>query len=251
MANEPWIAYAQPRPDARLRLFCFHFAGGAASAFRGWQDALPAGVEVRAIQLPGRENRLREGLLDSMDAVLPPLTRPVLELLDLPAVFFGHSMGALVAFEFIRALRRSGQPLPLHFFPAGRRNPGTPCRFPDIHDLPRADLLEAMRKYGGTPDAILNDPEMMELILPIVRADFKILETYQFRGEAPLDLPITVYAGHQDIRTNQAELRAWGKQTTGPFALRMFEGEHFFISTHRTTVLEALSADLEEVLGGI
>lgn len=247
-----WIAYTRERPDARLNLFCFPFAGGAASVFRNWQDSLPEAVEVHAIQLPGRETRMQEGLLENIVPIVNGLIEPIGAMTaERPAVFFGHSMGTLVAFELIRALRKRNASLPLHFFAGGRRSPRLTGRFPDIHDLPHDELIQAMRRYGGTPDAILNDPEMMELLLPIIRADFKVLETYHYAAEAPLDLPLTVYGGSADIRTTKAELRAWSAETTGAFALRMFAGEHFFINTHRAEVIAALRADLQEVLDSL
>ena len=234
-----------------MRVFAFHFAGGAASAYREWPGLLPDSVDLVALQMPGREGRLRDPLLDSMDAVLSEIEKPVLEQMDLPYVIYGHSMGALISFELMRKFRREGRTLPRKLFLSGRRSPRLPCRFPDIHDLPHDDLIEAMRKYGGTPEQILNEPDLMEMILPIVRADFKLLEKYSYQAEEPFDFPISIYGGRDDIRTTREELLAWGMETRGEYLLRMFDGEHFFISTNREPVVESLNAELNAVVAGL
>ena len=245
-APEKWIVRPRPNPGARLRLFCLPFAGGTASLFRTWPDGLPADVEICAVQLPGRENRLSEPLYNRMTDIVGALDKVVSPLLDKPYVTYGHSMGGLISFELVRQLRRENKPLPLHMVISGRRGPDAPCRFPDLHTLPQADLLKAIRKYGGTPEAVLQEKELMDLLVPIVRADFAVLETYQYREEPPLDVPLTLYQGTDDIRTTDEEIEAWRKQTTRTFTKRKIVGEHFFIQTARDEVLKALTEVLKQ-----
>jgi len=246
--SEKWLVRPKPNPDARLRLFCLPFAGGTAMVFRTWPDDLPLDIELCAVQLPGRETRLQEPPFSRMTDLVPVLDRALRPFLDRPFVLFGHSMGGLISFELIRHWRRKGDALPLHLFVSGRRSPDSPCRFPDMHDLPRGELIKKIRDYGGTPEAVLEEEELMDLIIPIIRADFSILETYKYYEEKPLDLPITVYAGTEDIRTTPDELEAWRRHTTASVAVRNFSGDHFFLQSVRDVVLQALSEDLSRIM---
>ena len=231
----PWLV-RRARPEARARLFCFPFAGGGAAAFRGWADALPE-LEVVAVQAPGRESRLREAPFVRM-APLVEAAVEALELhLDRPFAFFGHSLGGFVAFEVARALRRKGAPLPCHLVVSASPAPTTrPARVP-IHGFDDARLLEEVKKYGGTPDEILASRELMAVLLPIIRADFAVYETYETTREAPLPFPILALGGSEDAKVPAASLTAWREQTEAPREPRQLSGGHFFLQTARAELL--------------
>lgn len=245
--TDRWLAYREPNPRARLRLFCLPYAGGGASVYRGWGQSLPADVEVCPVQLPGRESRLREApfahwqpLVEALAEVLPPH-------FDLPFAFFGHSMGALLSFELARTLRRRGGPQPLHLFVSGRRAPQLPAREEPIHQLPEPQFIEKLRELNGTPEEVLQHAELMRLLLPILRADFGINETYDYVEEAPFDFGISAFGGLGDTDVTKEDVELWKTHTRGRFRIRMLPGDHFFVHSGRDLITEALSRDLAEL----
>jgi medium-chain acyl-[acyl-carrier-protein] hydrolase len=246
-ARDPWIVRPRPLPDARLRLFLLPHAGAGASFFRGWADALPPQVEVCPVQLPGRENRLREPPVDRWEPLVAAMSEALVPYLDRPYAVFGHSTGAMLGFEMARSYRRSGKPLPAHLFPSGRPAPHLP-RMLFTYDLPEDEFIESVRALGGIPDELLQHRELMALMLPILRADMAVNELYGHREEPPLDVPITAYGGLDDPRAQREHLEAWAQHTTGAFRTRFFPGDHFYLLTNRHLVLEALTRDLQEVL---
>lgn len=247
LPSERWLAYREPNPRARLRLFCFPYAGGGASVYRGWAGSLPSDVEVCPVQLPGRESRLREAPFTHLE----PLVAALLEILpayfELPFAFFGHSMGAMIGFELARALRRRGGPSPLHLFVSGRRAPNLPAREEPIHDLPEPEFIIKLRELNGTPEEVLQHAELMRLLLPILRADFAVNENYAFREEEPLDFGISAFGGLGDEEVTKDDLDLWRLQTRGRFRLRMLPGDHFFVHSARDLITESLSRDLAEL----
>jgi surfactin synthase thioesterase subunit len=250
-ANAPWIQRPRPRPEARLRLLLVPHAGGGASAFRGWADALPAAVEVCPVQLPGRENRTREPAFDRMQPVVEGLAGALERWRDLPYAVFGHSTGALVGFELARHARRTGAPGPVHLFASGRRAPHLPSRQPDVHRLSDAEMLAELRVLGGIPRAVLEHPELLELLLPLLRADMALTETYADSGEPPIPIPITVYTATGDVKVTAEDANAWRRHTAADFHLRSFPGDHFFPFGERERVHAALAADLAGIVAGL
>jgi medium-chain acyl-[acyl-carrier-protein] hydrolase len=243
-----WIV-RKPRPQAKVRLFCFPYAGGAASVYRVWPDALPY-LDVCALQPPGRETRMREEPLTRIEPLVEAVVEAITPLLDLPFAFFGYSLGAQVAFEAARLLRARGGPLPVRLFLAASPAPHTPHRRPPIHALPDAEFRDELRKYQGTPAEILEHQELMALLLPLLRADFSVYETYAVRDEPPLDIPFSILGGLTDEDAPRADLEAWREHTTRAFVLRMFPGNHFFINTERTRLLTSVLQDLGPLLAG-
>jgi surfactin synthase thioesterase subunit len=225
-------------------VFCFPYAGGGASAFRGWARELPADVEVLAIRAPGRESRIAETPFARLEPLVSALTEVLLPHLDIPFVFFGHSLGALVCFEVARELRRRSAPGAVRLIVSGRQAPHVPDPDPPVHHLPDREFLIAVREFNGTPDEVVQHAELLELLLPVLRADIAINETYEYRSEPPLDCPISAFGGLQDEKSPRESIAAWRKQTSSAFSLRMFPGDHFFIHTARRSVLEAISQDL-------
>jgi myxalamid-type polyketide synthase MxaE and MxaD/epothilone polyketide synthase D len=246
VARDRWIVRPRPIERPRLRIFCFPFSGGGASQYARWPADLPDDVELCAVQLPGREQRLGETPIAHMTELVAAL-RPALDpYLDLPFAFYGHSLGGWIEFELARSLRRDGRAGPAQLFVAGARAPHLPRRLPELHRLPDAEFVEGLRRYGGTPDEALGNADLMSLLLPMLRADFSLTETYVHAAEPPLDLPIAVFGGHDDPVIERFELEGWREHTTRPLTLRMVPGDHFFVQANRQLVLSAMIEELEE-----
>jgi medium-chain acyl-[acyl-carrier-protein] hydrolase len=242
--SDRWIQRPRPVPDARLRLFCLPHAGGGATTFRGWADALPEDVDVCLVQLPGRENRIREPPFDAWEPLVHAMADAIEPLLDTPYAVFGHSTGAMLGFELARTLRAGGRPEPVHLFASGRPAPHLPRTSRTTYHLPDDEIIRELRALGGVPDEVLEHRELMEFLLPLLRADLAVNERYAFPGGDPLDAPITGYAGQDDPRAPPGEMEAWREQTRGRFRLRVFPGGHFYFRTGLAAVLRCLSEDL-------
>ncbi|WP_158206632.1 thioesterase II family protein [Pseudoduganella flava] len=227
-----------------MRLICIPFAGGGASAFRPWGAALSARLEVVAVQPPGRESRFREAPLRDIATIVEQLGTALAAGLDRPFALFGHSMGALVAFELARWLRRQGLPLPRHLILSGRRAASLPLDRRPYHDLPDADLLDEIRRMRGTDDGLLQNDELMALLLPTIRADFAAHDTYRYRPEPPLPVPLSIFGGRDDVTTPPETVAAWAEHGTAGARVHLFDGGHFFINDARAAVLRTIEDEL-------
>jgi medium-chain acyl-[acyl-carrier-protein] hydrolase len=241
LSKDRWIIRTRPNPQARLRLFCFPYAGSGSSTFATWGRNLPVQVEVCAIQLPGRENRLAEPPYTSIAPLAEALEEALRPYLDKPFAVFGHSNGALIGFEFIRQLRRLGRPQPLQFFPSGCRAPQLPSSEPPIYNLPDAEFIDEIRRANGTPEEIFKHEELMKLVLPLLRADYTMHDLYAYTDEGPLDCPIAAFAGHDDPLATGDQTAAWRTQTRGEFKFHVLPGDHFFIRSASSLLLRYLS----------
>lgn len=203
-----WLLFPKPTPGASLRLFCFHYAGGSAQTFYAWPTYLPTTVEVGMVQLPGRVRRFAEPQITS----LLPLSRIVARALepytDKPFAFFGHSLGALLCFEVARSLRRENGLEPLHLFVSAAEAPHRQSRDELLSRLPRTALIKKLHEFKGTPPEALQNEELMDLLLPTIRADFELCETYEYNAEAPLGCPLTIYGGIEDHEVKRERLAA-------------------------------------------
>lgn len=244
---ERWLAYREVNPRARLRMFCFPYAGGGASAYRGWSSSLPSDVEVCPVQLPGRESRLREPAFDRPGPLIQGVADALQPWLDMPFVFFGHSMGGMISFELSRELRRRGQKLPLHIFVSGRRAPQLPARDEPIHDLPEPEFIVKLRELNGTPEEVLQHAELMKLLIPVLRADFAVNETYEYTEDEPFDFGLSAFGGLGDEEVTREDLASWRDQTRGRFRLRMLPGDHFFLHSAKDLITEAVARDMAEL----
>jgi surfactin synthase thioesterase subunit len=244
-----WFAHIRPRLGAQLRLFCFPYAGGGASIFRTWWEDLPPQVEIYPIQPPGRENRLAEPPFVELPALVQALVDAIRPHLTMPFAFFGHSLGALVSFEVARTLWHNEALQPVQMFVSGCVGPCVAKREPPfIHTLPDAEFVDVLRQLNGTPEKVLQHPELMQLMLPVLRADFAMRETYAYRDGKPLDSPISAFGGTRDKLIPRAGLERWQQETKGPFTLRMIPGDHFFLHSAHTTLMQILSHELLRVL---
>ncbi|HEX8905117.1 MAG TPA: alpha/beta fold hydrolase [Longimicrobiaceae bacterium] len=244
----PWVVFPRTQPAARLRLFCFPYAGGGASIFAPWARVLPPEVEVVGVQLPGRENRLSEKPYSDLLELAERLGAELKPFMDRPFALYGHSNGGLMAFELARLLRREGRRLPEHIFVGGRPAPQLKHDEPPMHALPEPEFIARLRRYNGTPEEVLQNPEIMELIAPMLRADFALGETYDYREEPPLAVPISAYAGARDEEVPRHQVEAWREQTSAAFSFTLFPGDHFFMNGDRELVLQQLGRELRGVL---
>lgn len=243
-----WVV-PRPNPRAAIRLFCFPYAGGSEQVYQAWPWVLPETTEVCAVRYPGRGFQQHESPLRRLSSLVSLLYESMTPLLDKPFAFFGHSMGALVAFELARMLRRQHGPQPLHLYVSGFRAPQLPKTGLDLHQLSDADLVYQLGKFNGTPPEVLQAEELMSLVLPTIRADFEVCETYAYQAEPPLACPLSAFGGFQDPAVPRERLEAWRTQTTGPFTVRMFLGDHFYLKVSQPIVLRILARELYQTLG--
>jgi medium-chain acyl-[acyl-carrier-protein] hydrolase len=233
-----WFPYWYPKPEAQLRLFCFPFAGGTASVFHRWADPGPS-VEMLSIQYPGRETRFREPPCHRLRTLVDSLGPVILPLLDRPYAFFGYSLGALLSFELARWLRRAGAPAPLGLMLAAGMPPGRPWRR-ITHTLSQEDFTAELHRYAGTPPEVLAHPELLEMLLPMLRADFEMVETHIVTPEPPLSVPFAVWGGAEDEQPSPQALEGWRDYTSSDFMLQLFPGGHFFLQSSSNILREAL-----------
>ena len=235
-----WITCPRPNPRASLRLFCLPCAGAGASMYRTWTARHPSFMEICPVQLPGREERYRDRAFTSLAGLSRAVARELTPFLDKPFALFGHSMGALLSFEIARSLRHSQAPAPKALFLSAYPPPHAPTRTP-VHHLPDAEFIEEMRRLEGTAEAVLQSHELMAFVLPILRADFEICDTYRYAAEPPLDCPIMIYGGIDDREVGAGELDEWRAHTSVSFERRLLPGNHFFIHSQRDALVEDIA----------
>jgi medium-chain acyl-[acyl-carrier-protein] hydrolase len=245
-----WFHRGNARTQVDFKLFCFPYAGGTASVYRNWGDLLPSTVEVIPVELPGRGNRLKEQPFVSLPELIDVLAGAILPLLDSPVAFFGHSMGAVIAFELARCLRRQHATEPQAIFVSGRHAPQIQDPDPVTYNLPRDEFIEELGKLDGTPKEVLEHAELMELMIPLLRADFQVIQTYEYRAEPPLRCRIIGYGGLQDPDVTRDLIQPWEEQTNSFFGLHMLPGDHFFIRSSQRLLLGLLSQDLNRIIFG-
>lgn len=245
----PWVVRAKESPAAPLRLFCFPYAGGAANVFHQWSSLLPPSIEVCAVQPPGRGSRLLEVPFTDSGELVRAAADALLPYMDRPFALFGHSMGALVAFELARLLRREWLRGPLCLFVGGRCAPHIPETRPPLHALPEPQLLKELELMNGTPEEVLAHPDLMKLMLPLLRGDFSVAETYRYTDEPPLDCSITAFGGLGDAGVSRQGLEAWKAQTRVAFSLHMLAGDHFFLHTAERPLLDVVASEMLRLAG--
>ncbi|MFK0243454.1 thioesterase II family protein [Amycolatopsis azurea] len=235
-----------------IRLLCFPYAGGNAQAYARWRKLFPGSVEVCPVQSPGRGERVREKPLARQADLLDDLFSRIDRLPAKPTALFGHSLGALLAFECARRLGERREVRPVRLFVSGHRAPHLPMREDALCQLPDTDFLARLAARSSNLEAF-GDPAFRALLLPALRADYTVSETYRFIPGKPLDCPVTVFGGRADPEVERAELEAWERHTTGPFETRMFDGDHFFVDSDwrsvATAVTTVLTVDLAHYVG--
>jgi medium-chain acyl-[acyl-carrier-protein] hydrolase len=248
---DKWLLFPKPNPGASLRLFCFHYAGGNAQVFNHWPSYLPPTVEVGMVQLPGRGHRLTEPIISRLPLLSRAIAQAIQRYLDKPFAFFGHSLGALLCFEVARSLRREFRLEPAQLFISSTHAPHLRTQVESLSTLPKTALIEKLRAFNGVPQEALRNDELMDLMLPTIRADFEVSETYEYHPETPLDCPLTIYGGIEDHEVERERLGAWSDLTTGPSNLRMFPGDHFYFNTSQSLFLRTFAGDLIQLCSSL
>jgi surfactin synthase thioesterase subunit len=247
-ARSPWFLRLSARPQPAMRLLAFPYAGAGAAMFRRWVDRLPSTVDVVGVQLPGRQNRSREAPARDLANLVRTIAAEMRTTFSdgAPLVLFGHSLGAVIAFELARHLRRSDGTLPLALVVSGRTPPHLTSG-PPRHGMSDEELIGDLRRLDGIPPEIEGNREFLTLALPSLRADLFLDESYVYVNEPPLDCPILALGGDADPEVSSDDLKAWAIHTRSAFAIRIFEGGHFFPQTRPELFLPALAGFLDSL----
>jgi medium-chain acyl-[acyl-carrier-protein] hydrolase len=239
--NRSWYLEYKKNPDATIRLFCFHHSGGGASAYYPWIDYLSPKIELITIQPPGRENRFTEPLNNNIKDIVAKLSEGFDIYKNKPFFVFGHSLGALISFEFIKSIHQLYSLYPRHMIISATKAPHLPFRMKHLSQLDDKSLKEELKIYNGIDERILNNDELLDLILPIVKSDFSIYENYNFLDSKPIPCDILALLGDQDQTVTQEEILAWSAYTAGKFEHISFPGKHFFLKDHQKELLEIIN----------
>ena len=241
------VSIRSPNPHAQLRLFCFPYAGGGAAVYRDWPALLPRDIEVAAVQLPGREWRIQESPQTDLRVLAADALQGIRPFLDKPFAMLGTSMGGTLIFELARQLRAAGLPAPVCLMPLAIGAPHLPEE-KLFAELPDAELLEEIRGFGVLSDEVTDYPELLEMLLPLLRADCMAHEKYRFEPAEPFDFPIWVYGGYGDELVTKERLEAWAEHTTGPCRVHMLNGGHLFVDQMPDLLLQSMARRLYESL---
>ncbi len=249
MYNTKWIFCPQEQPDAKVRLFCFPYAGGGTSVFVNWAANILAEIELCLIKMPGRESRFNEEPYRRLPNMINDLIPPLLPFLDKPFLFFGHSLGAHISFYLARYLRKNKLQCPDHLFVSGARAPHLP-EHPDIIHYEMADktFIKKLNELGGMAGEVLQNQDLVDLVLPILRADIEMLNTIRYTEEKPLDCSITSLGGISDKRVSRDDAEAWNKHTSNEFDLKMIPGKHLFMNSHQNQVINIINQEVKMFL---
>lgn len=244
-----WFVCPQPRPSAAAQLFCLPYAGAGASAYHRWLTAIGPELEVAAVQLPGRENRIIEDPGFSIAELAAAITGRA----DRPYALYGHSLGGRYAFEVVRHLHSIGGRLPVTLYVGACRAPHLRVSgpFDGLSKLDDDELLRRVTEGGGLSEAVLAEPELVELLLPVLRADFQKLDDYVFVEGAPIPVPIVAFAGRDDKAVPLADILAWDRHAGSGLTVHEVDGDHFFLQRERTEVLDLLPGDLLDAAGRV
>ncbi len=243
--NDPWFWARHPRPRAMSRLFLLPYAGGSCLAYRDWEPLVGADIEVCPVELPGHGTRIGEPLHHDMGALVDDLVEATASLRDLPFAIFGHSMGALVGFELARELRRRGEAGPTNLFVSACPAPQTGSSRPSLHQASDDALREQLREFNGTPPEVLANEELMQMALPIVRADITMLETYQFDQDDPLELSLVVLGGRDDATVDPNTLLGW-REVASRCRTELFPGGHFYLQPAPPNLVSLVAREIHQ-----
>lgn len=245
-----WFVVPRPNPDARIRLFCFPYAAGGVGTYIEWHRTLHPLVELVAVQPPGRGPRRSEAPHRTMGALIADLWPWILPMLERPYFLFGHSMGSRVAYALALRLRDAGKRMPAHFIASGSRAPHLSSHKRNTYDLPDAEFIESLRELNGTPEEILANPELMQLLMPLLRADFEIAELHRADPDIPFDFGASVLGGTADTHVLLDDLNAWQVHFRRPVQVDMCEGGHLFVDESPATVIGVINGLVDRYLDG-
>lgn len=229
-----------------IRLISIPFAGGSFYTYRNLIPHLSDSIKMVAVDFPGRGGRFSEPLVTHADDLTEDVYRQVFEHFSEPYAVYGHSLGALIGFLMVRRIASAGMPLPLHLFVGGMKGPSRKRGTQTRHLLPDGEFIDMLKEFNGTPEELLANPEMLDLFLPVLRADFQINDTYTYQTAGKIDVPMTVFWGSKDKNVSEETVRAWQNETTGDFSMIRFEGDHFFLFDHFETIGRLISNTLAD-----
>lgn len=243
--NGLWIRRFHPRPDSEVRLVCLPHAGGAASYFFPLSKAMPSFAEVLGVQYPGRQDRRNEPLIDNIPDLADRVYAALLPWADRPLAFLGHSLGASLAFEVARRFEREKDIVAAGLFVSARRAPST-HRSETVHLLDDRGLVAEVDRLDGTASGLLKDEEVLRMVLPAIRSDYRAAETYVYEPGEPLRCPVLAMTGDADPKVTLDEVAAWERHTEGPFELKVYPGGHFYLADHQAAVTEEIAGRLRQ-----
>jgi len=241
-SSNKWFVCPQIKPEAESRLFLFPYAGGGPAVFSKWTAEFPSTIEAQIVHYPGRGSRYNEAPITSLAILVENLAQAIQPLLDKPFAFFGHSLGGTVAFELARHLRQNKLPQPSALFISACAAPQAPGLHPSIHTLPDDEFLNSLKEFGSIPNEILQNTELLDILLPVLRADFELIETYKHVPGETLACPIFAFGGNDDPRVSREQVEGWALQTSESFELKYYEGGHFFINMARDSIIGEMAS---------
>lgn len=242
---QTWFTNFDVDGDASTRLICFPFSGGGANVYRPWVSRIHD-TEIVALSMPGRENRFAESARDNLDSMIREIAPLAVQLMDKPCVFYGHSMGALIAFELARSLQSNYGKIPLKLIVSAYRSPERPNPNTIMHVLDDEQFVAELHRYGGTAQEILDDEITMDFITPMLRADFKLHETHRLQRGVKLDCPVSAFCATRDHLVNVDQMSGWSSYTTSSFSMRQIAGDHFYIKSTPEIVFKALNHEMAQ-----
>jgi surfactin synthase thioesterase subunit len=243
--DTPVLVHKKDRPDARVRLICFTFAGSSAQIFYGWNDHVPEWLAVSGFEMPGHGSRLAEAPIDAHGAAAVEIADALEPYLDRPYALFGHCLGAALAYEATRVLSERGKPQPVRLFSSGARGPHLGIPIADVESMEDDEFIEHMHKAYSAPIEFLRHPEMRPLFLPMVRADARMTQNYRYTPGPKVSYPVTAVAGETDPDVHGDHLTAWREHTSAGVTTRIYPGNHFFFLESAPRLLADLAAELE------
>ncbi len=246
--SSTWFPTIRCKSSARLRLFCFPYAGGNSAAFRSWPQYFPESVEICPVQLPGRGARFLESPIKKFPLLIDAIVNVIKPFLDEPFAFFGHSLGSLIAFEITHQLGSDFSLQPIHLIVSGCSAPSHITQRQILSKLSDRELVDELRQLNGTPSELLNNKELMAMVLPGLRADFALYESYRYKPRRPLECPLTVFGGTEDRTVDSTQLELWSEETKDLFSLYQLPGNHFFLHNEEATVLMLILQKLKTLI---
>lgn len=243
--SDRWFICPQPSQAAKTRLFLFPYAGGGPAVFSKWGREFSGDIEAWVAHYPGRGARHKEPPINSLAVLVEKFALAIQPFLDKPFVFFGHSLGGLLAFELARRLRRQNHSQPAILFISACGAPDLPDPYPPAHLLPDAEFLAAVQKFNGIPIELLQQTELMQILLPMLRADVEAVENYRYTADVPrLNIPIIAFGGLDDPRVDRERIEGWALQTVSNFSSQYFPGDHFFLNAARESIITSITAEV-------